>query len=89
MSGSNSLASRLNAIAAATAETARQHAAGALAARAAAEFADGDIGVAIGDDGDVRLRGRGLQVRAFGSRKRASDPRFAGLLATLARGERT
>jgi hypothetical protein len=83
-----SLGSRLTAVAAVAAETARQRAAGTLVQRAAETFADSDIDVAIGDDGDVRLRGAGLLVRAFGGRKRASDPRFAGLLATLARGDR-
>lgn len=80
---------RLKEAAAVTAETARQRAAELLAQRAADRFSGGDVDVAVGEDGDVRLRGAGLLVRAFGSRKRASDPRFAGLLATLARGDRT
>lgn len=29
----------------------------------------------------VRLRGRGLRARAFGSRTRAADPRLAGLVS--------
>ena len=31
-------------------------------------------------DGVVRLRARGLRVRAFGSRQQAADPRLAGLV---------
>lgn len=31
-------------------------------------------------DGVVRLRARGLRARAFGSRRRAADPRLAGLV---------
>jgi hypothetical protein len=83
------LEARLKAAAEAAAEAALQRTREALAQRAEAHFADSDVAVAMGDDGDVRLRGRGLLVRAFGSRKRASDARFAGLMATLARGERT
>ena len=80
---------RLMAAAAARAERARGDAAGALAARAEEQLSGSDIAVALAEDGDLRLRGRGLLARAFGSRKRAADPRFAGLLATLARGDRT
>jgi hypothetical protein len=37
-------------------------------------------------DGAVVLTAPGLRARAFGTRRRAADPRFAGLVATLSRG---
>lgn len=47
-----------------------------LAARAGAALPEADVTI----DGDaVRLRGRGLLARAFGSRGRAADPRLAAL----------
>ncbi|KPF78403.1 hypothetical protein IP88_03895 [alpha proteobacterium AAP81b] len=36
-------------------------------------------------DGAVRLTGRGLVARAFGSRRTAADPRLAGLATEIAR----
>ena len=58
-------------------------AAAALARRAAVELP----GVAVSADDDaVRIEGPGLWMRAFGSRRRVVDPRFAGLAIWLARG---
>jgi hypothetical protein len=48
----------------------------ALAARAA-----GLPGVTASIGDDVRLHGHGLVARAFGSRRRAADPRLRALLA--------
>jgi hypothetical protein len=58
-----------------------------LAARATEAFAGSDVAVRETDDETIELRGRALRIRAFGSRRRAPDARFAGLLATLARGD--
>ncbi len=58
-----------------------------LTLRAAEAFTGSDIEIAEQEDAALRLRGRALRVRALGSRHRAPDARFAGLLATLARGD--
>jgi hypothetical protein len=64
-------------------ETAAAAAEAAVVARAIAQ-AEAVPGLAAqaGSDG-VQLRGRGLLARAFGSRRRAADPR----IASLGRGE--
>jgi hypothetical protein len=82
------LAAQLAAAATATAEAAEAATLATLLATAAEHFAGDAISVAATGDGGVALRGRALQARAFGSRHRAADPRFAGLIATLARGDR-
>lgn len=84
---SNSLAVKLTGAADALAVAAEDRVAGALVRSAADAFAGSDVVVADGGDGSVRLQAKGLRARAFGSRSRAADPRFAGLLATLARGD--
>lgn len=81
------LARRLMAADAAAGAAAESRAVQQLAVRASTEFASSDVDIAEGEDGAVFLHGRALRVRAFGSRYRAPDARFAGLLATLARGE--
>jgi hypothetical protein len=57
-------------------ETAAGVAKSALAARAA-----GLPGITVTIADDVRLHGHGLVVRAFGSRRRAADPRLRALIA--------
>jgi hypothetical protein len=58
-----------------------------LAARAADALAGSDVAVREGEDATIELSGPALRIRAFGSRRRAPDARFNGLLATLARGD--
>ena len=81
------MARRLAAAGDAAAAAAEVRAGRELAARAADLLADSDVGVTETADGAVALTGRALRIRALGSRRRAPDARFAGLLATLARGE--
>jgi hypothetical protein len=63
---------------AAAGEVAVARACAALTARAAAEFPD--VTAVAGADAVV-LRAPGLVARALGSRRRAPDPRLAGLVA--------
>jgi hypothetical protein len=75
---SGALSRRLLAVAAARADSAVGRAMMALAARAAGLPG---ISVSIGDG--VVLQGRGLVARAFGSRRRAADPRLRALTSDL------
>jgi hypothetical protein len=86
MMNGNGMAARLAAAGEAAAAAAETRVAAQLATAVSDAVAGSDVLVAAAEDGRVRLQARGLVARAFGSRRRAADPRFAGLLATLARG---
>ena len=80
---SGALSRRLLAVAAARTDNAVDRATMALAARAA-----GLPGISVSIADGVVLQGRGLVARAFGSRRRAADPRLRALTNDLhARGD--
>jgi hypothetical protein len=73
---------RLLAAAAARADATVERATAALAARAA-----GLPGITVSIADGVVLQGRGLVARAFGSRRRAADPRLMALTLSQAAGD--
>ena len=82
---SGTLSRRLLAVAAVRADSAVDRAMMALAARAA-----GLPGISVSIADAVVLQGRGLVARAFGSRRRAADPRLRALTSDLhARGDQS
>ncbi len=83
MSGANLLAG-LALAGEAAAGRAKAAAGGRLAERLAAAFPEVEV---VPEPEALVLRAPGLRARAFGSRRRAADPRLMGLAAQFARGD--